>query len=274
MEINNSQVKYLSDINFLIFKNDNMIGYTLETKGQWEEHIEKIFSVLVLKTHYCIDIGANIGMHTVSLSKKALHVYAFEPQLQNFTLLYKNVTNNNCKNVQLFPAACGSDFSFTLLPVIDLDKPLNTGDISLNIPIENNSISSHATMVVKLDNVVNKPINLIKIDVQGFELEVLKGMDRILTHDKPFLIIELEDHTLKRYNLTSINVVEFMHKYDYIPILIKSDWPVDYLFVHSCSYDIIRNNEKLIFSNISNYSNIISPSLNNCSSIKESIIVK
>lgn len=131
-----------------------------------------------------IDIGANIGNHSIFFGKicKAKKVFSFEPQCKVFDVLKKNININELENiVSLYNIGLGSEEKKVSLEVID-EK--NCGSNKLNLDKSGN------IDVKLLDDIVEERIDLIKIDVEGMELEVLKGAKNILSKYKPILYIE------------------------------------------------------------------------------------
>ena len=146
-----------------------------------------LISSLVDKDQNSIDVGANLGLFTHFMSKCSNHVYAFEPNpypLENL----KNLINNN---VTLLPIALGN----------------TDGPVEIRIPHHANGWSSNGASLVpkideggkiisiqcrKLDSLKLKKIGLIKIDVEGFEIEVIKGAINTIKIHKPVMIIENE----------------------------------------------------------------------------------
>lgn len=126
-----------------------------------------------------IDVGAHVGNHTIYFSKHcgADEVWAYEPTKETFAVLEENV-KNNCKNtVRLFNCAVGSKVGFCKIKKNDQSGENHIVYGSGKIP------------VVVLGDIVAK-VALIKIDVEGFEFEVLKGALPIIERDKPELFIE------------------------------------------------------------------------------------
>ena len=169
-----------------------------------------------------VDVGANIGNHTVYFSKvcKAKKVYSFEPQKKIFEILKRNVQlNNDNEEVELFNMGVGEERMFANANVIDknnygmtrLDKNVN-GTIVIN----------------SLDKILfnkSKNIDMIKIDVEGMEIDVLKGAKEILRKFKPLIYIEAgNDEEFK-------DVSVFLSQYGYKPIVRFNATPT-YLFIN------------------------------------------
>ncbi len=123
-----------------------------------------------------IDIGANIGYYTLLFAKlvgPTGHVFAFEPDLNNFKLLTKNIFENGFTNVTLIQKAISNendikDFYLTNSGTTAhrLSKPHNN----------NNSVKIETTTLDEFLKNFNKNVNFIKIDIHGAEGKAIKGM--------------------------------------------------------------------------------------------------
>lgn len=153
-------------------------GYIFENKIYERGLTEDIIS-RVGKSDLAIDIGANVGYFTclfASLVGEYGEVIAFEPNSQNYELLRKNISINGFSNVTCINSAVGS---------ISDQKELflsrnNTGAHSLRKELvpNLNELESEEVNIISLSTFIGKrPVSFIKIDVQGYEIEVLKGYD-------------------------------------------------------------------------------------------------
>lgn len=140
-----------------------------------------------------IDVGANGGMHTIpvalSLGSRG-KVIAIEPEPKNFSILEKNVKLNNLNNVTCIKSAC---FKEEKKLKLFLDKEGQGGHSLIEkTPIEKEGFIEINTR--KLDNIIaeNKVerVDIIKLDVEGAELDVLMGAIKILEKYKPKIIFE------------------------------------------------------------------------------------
>ncbi len=158
--------------------------------------------IKLIKTHVkpgmkVLDIGANIGFYTIILSKlvgREGAVYAFEPDEDNFKFLErltKNLTNIKRANV-----ACGEKSGVTYLyksPEMNIDHQVyDSGESREKIAVK----------IVSLDDYLQGEkdgIGFVKIDVQGYEYHVFRGMKKTIARSKEmFMISELSPYCLKK----------------------------------------------------------------------------
>ena len=188
--------------------NDIYISSEIMGNGKWEmDEINFLKSLLTeCRNQYgegviALDCGANLGVHTLEFSKLMKswgEVYSFEPQQPIFDAMCETLSLNSCLNVQTYNLALGSKEGFIEVPSLDYSKKLNFGGLELN---ENNTtpkiddlnIETSKYYKVKLktlDSFNFSRVDLIKIDVEGMELEVLKGSKKILKDLKPIIFYE------------------------------------------------------------------------------------
>lgn len=155
-----------------------------------------------------VDVGANYGVYSWFLTKYALRVTAFEPQPRMVRFL-KSAFGSS---VQVEPVAL-SDRSGTSRMRIPSDRYL---DGRATIEAENRLLKQDCEEIDvstrRLDDYDLDAVGFIKIDVEGHELQVLKGAERILQRDRPNLIVEAEE--CHRANAIS-SVVEYLRPFGY-----------------------------------------------------------
>jgi FkbM family methyltransferase len=172
---------------------------------------------LVKKNDLVLDIGTNFGTTLLQFAKiigKNGFVYGFEPDPQNFSICQNNIKLNNFSNIKVENLGVGSKEDKLML-IVDSENNRGMNRIS----IENKGKESYIVKIICLDdwirsNNINQ-INLIKIDVEGFELEVLKGAEKTLKSIKPILFIELDDNNLKLQNSSAKELIEYLVQFEY-----------------------------------------------------------
>ena len=170
-------------------KNDIYIGKAIEKYGEFSEAETIIFKQLCRKGDIVVEVGANIGTHTLVLSQliaETGRIYAFEPQRIIFQALCANMALNSVINAECFQLAVSSYEGYIKIPDIRYDRRGNFGGIEIDK--FNRGIK---TKVVKLDKFIDPPrMKLLKIDVEGMEAGVIKGAIGLIKKLKPVLYVE------------------------------------------------------------------------------------
>jgi FkbM family methyltransferase len=138
-----------------------------------------------------LDIGANYGFISLALqtnSNEHTKIVSFEPHPEIANALVQSIQSNNFKNIKVENAAIGNE---------DCDIELNLYGQTSNI-LKSNEVSKGKVTIkqIKLDNYLlanNIQPNFIKIDVDGYELNVLKGLSKTIEQYKPIMVIETND---------------------------------------------------------------------------------
>jgi len=186
--------------------------------GFKDENIDKLFS-LVKENFVIVDVGANIGYTTLNFAKRIGSngtVYSFEPDPLNHERCLKNIKLNQYQNIKLIKKGLGSiSGSFNL----EIATENNRGGNRIN---QSSEIGDYNIIeVTTLDSEIpdGLSVNLIKIDVEGFELEVLKGASKILKQFHPIVFCEINDSNLMSQGETIENLVNFMKEVGYNKII-------------------------------------------------------
>ena len=148
-----------------------------------------------------IDCGANIGVHTIEWGRAMFgwgHVYSFEPQEPLFYALAGNIAINNCLNVTARLAAVGESCGTIGVPFVDYCVPSSFGSLELaptsaefiGQPVDHGRPARHVQMLT-LDSLELPRVDLVKIDIEGMEMQALRGGAETLRRCKPALIIEI-----------------------------------------------------------------------------------
>ena len=171
-----------------------------------QETIDKALSLLQ-SFDLVLDIGANVGLHTVRFSKYFDKVVAFEPTGRNFECLSENT--KSLTNITLNKTALGS-----LSEKKDISIPKGSDNCGLYSFVDfkdRDDVENETVEVITLDSFKLSP-NLIKIDTQGFELEVLKGSEETLMRSKPVIITEIESKK------ELVGIQNFLERHGYVQV--------------------------------------------------------
>jgi FkbM family methyltransferase len=195
----------VSEFTFFVHKNDTCVADCLRTGVLYEKFALSYLKNFIDPDKNIIDIGANIGTHTVIYSNYTnKNVYSFEPQKVLYDILNLNVKQNNCDNVVTYNFGA-SDKNSNYVMNCDYSSKMNQGAFCI---IDDDSKHKHTKTVVieckKLDDINMFNIGYVKIDVEGHEYKVLQGMVNLLKENKPVLFIEIHDCSLTKYETLKI----------------------------------------------------------------------
>jgi FkbM family methyltransferase len=179
----------------LIGNKKELIVNTIIRQGQWEAVISGTMQACLRKGDIAVDIGANIGYYTVMMSKRvggSGMVIAFEPVLTNFNLLQKNIQLNNINNVSTQNIALSDSAGFSEIYV--WPEAVSSGSTLRKAAQAN---YKQPVILGRLDDFIKLPpggrIRVVKIDVEGHECKVFKGMLGLL--NKIDYVISEINHT-------------------------------------------------------------------------------
>ncbi|WP_082221522.1 FkbM family methyltransferase [Herbaspirillum chlorophenolicum] len=172
----------------LFLREDMYIGRSLDLYGEFSELEAVLFAQMVRPGDMVVEVGANIGAHTVHLAKlvgPAGRVHAYEPQRVIFQLLCANVALNSLFNVYTHHAAAGGSAGELHVPPLNYAAVNNFGGLSLS-----HEKIGEPVPVTCLDALALPSLKLLKVDVEGMEHEVLSGARAMIRQHRPFLYVE------------------------------------------------------------------------------------
>jgi FkbM family methyltransferase len=197
-------IVWLTDEDISIFTTaDNYIEYAILSTGTYEAEIGKLIRTSLKPGNVALDIGANIGLQTIRMSQccgDSGKVLAFEPLTYLQEKHAKNTSLNKCENVTLFPFALSDTATDTEISINE--KNWNQGTFSLK---QTNAGSTKQKLIVKVADDLPEiaglnTLHLIKIDVEGFEFHVLRGLSSTLQKHKPRIIFEYDSNHWRETN--------------------------------------------------------------------------
>jgi FkbM family methyltransferase len=201
---------------------DDHVGRSAFFVGDLDRKITWICKQIVRDGDTVLDIGANIGMVTVLLSDlvgENGHVHSFEPNPSLSDAIRQAISHNGITNVSLHSVALGSKHDTMELIVPNSNK--GAASLVRNKGRENCDVVK--VQVVPLDEICEKEkvdsIRLVKIDVEGFETEVLRGAQRLLSVVRPDTILfELNERTEHGFDEEPLIKLLRGHGYDFFVI--------------------------------------------------------
>jgi FkbM family methyltransferase len=202
---------YYNKVSYPQVNNSAVVKALLKNKI-WEKKITNIFQAYIKKDWIVVDVGAYIGLHTLTMSKLANTVYSFEPQPLIYQCVKNTLTTQKIENVILHHVALSNNLGMTNI------HTNNNGDASLEGIRDTKFSMSFPVNTKTLDSYNIDKINLIKIDVEGHEWEMIEGASNSIIKNKPIIILE----TFKtKKNIKKIE--EFILQYNYTYTYISAD---------------------------------------------------
>ncbi|MGF6769210.1 FkbM family methyltransferase [Paraburkholderia sp. GAS199] len=172
--------------------NDFYLGRALIEYGECSELESAVLRQLLVQPGIVVEVGANIGVHTVMLAREALArrqvLVAFEPQPVIFQNLCANLAANGVRNVLAWPYACGTTPGTLHFVQPDYDAPGNFGGVAM---LTEATANTTPVPCVRLDDVLRShTVGLLKLDIEGFELNALQGAEETIARSRPTIYVE------------------------------------------------------------------------------------
>ena len=222
-----TEIVTTTDGTFMILSGDS-IGNHIKHGEPWEPHFTALAKHLVKPGAQVIDVGANLGLSTVVLAKQVAPegvVIAIEPLRVIFQQLCGNCFLNGLANVITLNAAVGASRGIIdMNPVDYFAQGVNFGNTQIGS-------GGERVQMVTLDSLGVSSCSFIKIDVQGYELDVLQGAHQTIFSGRPHIFIELTEPLLKQRGTSSEEVIKHIISLGYLLIHIQNASPVHYLCV-------------------------------------------
>jgi FkbM family methyltransferase len=166
------------------------IGGKLFSTGEFEKNEMELCKEYISENSIVLDIGANIGLHSIYFSSLAQHgcVLSFEPSLTTFSFLVGNVAN--ISNIVPMNIAVSDEGK-----IADFFHASDNAYSSLMDTKRKEVVKVIKVPCMRVDDVVSglqlKRVDFVKIDVEGLEYEVLKGMNEIISKYQPIIFCEI-----------------------------------------------------------------------------------
>jgi len=189
--LNSAEIKILS--NTVVF-NGHDDGYLNHVAKGGEDQLIKFVTKYIEPNSIILDIGANIGVTSAifGLLAKESQIYSLEPGPKNFDFLTSNMRDNQLTNVKAFRLGAGNE---------NRDMSFNENSAWGFIDeYSEHRASSTIVPVVTLDSFVARErierVDFVKIDVEGFEPQVLQGMKKIIDEFNPKILFEFNSFAM------------------------------------------------------------------------------
>ena len=184
----------------LVLANDSIVSRTIRRTGVWEAGHLAVFARMLAVGDTAIDIGANIGHHTVAMARSVGptgRVLAFEPQALVYRLLVANLAINRMDHVEAFPCALGETPGHAWIApgrYDDRKDQWNVGGLSVTrapVPSPPGSTAGRVR-IERLDDLFgDQEAAFIKSDAQGCDCLALRGARGLLERSRPTILTEI-----------------------------------------------------------------------------------
>lgn len=196
---------------------------SVSSQSETKEH--EFWKTLDLRGLVVYDIGCFHGILTLFFARQSAQVIGYEPNTKNYTRLIENIRLNGLQNVTVRKLGVGSRPQAATL----VFTPLMSGGSTLEpkaaeqIKKSNMASDSEQIEITTLDQDIEEgalpPPDFIKIDIEGWELEALRGARKTLETRKPALFLEMHGETMNEKKRKVAEIVDYLNQLGYLKIL-------------------------------------------------------
>lgn len=206
------------DCNARIFLDPEDYTHCMMFYGRYSPEIVNVFRQFVRPGDAVIDVGAHIGyltLHLALLVGQSGKVYSFEPDLRAAVDLDKSIGASGMTWIHAFRMALTAEKG-------NLEFYLARGLGSSTAVKGSEHLEVTATVVpgAPLDQLIEEgkvvdKIRLIKMDIEGFEIEAIRGMSQLIKRCRPIMIVEVNEERLTAQGESSTRLLELLESFDY-----------------------------------------------------------
>lgn len=230
---------------FLIEGDERLAPLDALNFGGYEQEELSMMLKLTATAKVMLDVGANIGLYSINLSKRnaGLHIYAFEPLPRTFEYLNRNINLNGAERIKTLRMGLSEqvgEFRFYFDPELSVAASMRNvsgGD----------SVQEIVCPVDTIDGFVKREklaVDFIKCDVEGAEFLVVKGAAELLETSKPVLFLEMLRKWAAKFNYHPNDIISFLRSKGYacyaiagaglvaVPVVNEETVHTNYVFLH------------------------------------------
>jgi FkbM family methyltransferase len=202
--------------------------------GSWEPGIRALIGECVRPGEVCIDVGAHKGYFTCVMAKTVMpngSVLSFDPDPRAYAALVENLARNKLENVHPFRMALGSEdrrlklsLTKTLGNSSSFPNEIALPDVVDLIDVDCRRLDD---VFYEVGDICSQPLSFIKMDAEGAEPYVWKGMAKVLEQHRPFIVLEVNFKSLRKSGIPARGLKALMDASGYTVVLeITEDEPV------------------------------------------------
>ena len=197
---------YTEGINFLTYPPDKCIISKVISRNQvWEPHMHRIFEKYINNESIVLEGGCHIGTHTLRLGLLGKRVLSFEPMITSNTILRKNLKMNKITNVTVYNEGLSNKSDVAYFQWIGYNNPGGSG--LTNNPMgkpnyeKNINTSNYPVNLITIDSLQLDKLDFIKLDVEGYEINVIEGALDTIKKCNPIITMEVWENFNGKYSL-------------------------------------------------------------------------
>ena len=235
-------------VNFKLFKKCHICN-CIRRGYRWEEHQHDIIDKYLNKNSIAIEGGSHIGTISIKLAKTCKKIYCFEPIKNTFDLLSFNMINNCSVNkYKLFNKGLGEINKNEYIQWISPESACSSGLTNNLYSVNNNEIIKDKIKIsiITIDSLRLNQLDYIKLDVEGYEENIIKGGINTIKKYKPIIILECYKSFHPVINGTIDLVKEKFKNLIKIGYEVKHVHLSDFLFIFNNENEIENENENEI----------------------------
>ncbi len=186
----------------MILKIPGLIENNICIRGGWETGLANLMLSMAGNSNTVIDIGANIGYHTLYLASSAgdVRCIGFEPNPGIYEEFKRNIGINGFANVTAYPYAVGDKCGVTEFYATN-ETAVNRGLSAINCPGNGSGYSKITVKLITLDSFLDdaakENTRVLKIDAQGYEYQVISGALDLIKKSQPVIFMEYHEESEK-----------------------------------------------------------------------------
>jgi FkbM family methyltransferase len=190
------KIRMLNGTDIFGFKDDE-ISKEIKINGIYEKDLYFVLQKFleINKNAVCLDVGANIGNHTLTMGQYAKKVYAFEPVPEIFEVLSKNINENKLnKKVKLCNFGLSNNDQILEIAIERSGNIGRSGIVNSGVQSRDSKYEIQQIQVKTGDETVQKysinRVDFIKMDIEGHETEAILGLKETIQKFRPVMCIE------------------------------------------------------------------------------------
>lgn len=211
-------------------RNDYLFEQAIKN-GVNEPHFLDLITKILNPDDVALDLGANIGTHSILLSHQLSQgeVIAFEPQALSFSILQSNILANRSTNIKAYRFACSDKENdvVAMQPPDLIGESLNIG----NTRVDTTGLAWDFVLTKTVDGLELDRLDFIKLDIQGSETKALKGAAETIRRFRPYLFVEIENLHLQALGSSATDLIELILSHGYALYRFETSYPCDHVCV-------------------------------------------